>query len=552
MVKLHRFLLKRSRRVVAGALIAGVISGAANTVALAIINEAINRRPETRFPLLPAFFVSCFILATARVASELLLARLAQDALLDLRRQLSRRILAAPLRRLEEIGVPRLLAALTDDVPAITNVVNIIPVICINLAIVIACLIYMGLLSWLMLAVVMGLVAIGVIGYQITVAKALRHLRQAREEGDILYKNFRALTEGVKELKLHRKRRENFLTQVLEKSAVFIRNSGLEGLKFYTLAASWGQLLVFVTIGLWVFALPWMTGVGTVTLTGFTLAILYMMSPLQVIMNTLPAFGRGEVALSNIDQLGLSLTECEEPEPAVSLSPQSQAEIVRLSQVTHTYYCEGEDRNFSLGPIDLVLNPGELIFLAGGNGSGKTTLAKLLVGLYAPETGEIQLGGKKIDDATREYYRQHFSVVFSDYYLFDSLLGMESSAVDMEAGSYLSRLQLSQKVQIKDGTFSTTDLSQGQRKRLALLTAYLENRPIYVFDEWAADQDPFFKEIFYLQLLPELKVRGKTVVVISHDDRYYCIGDRIIKLEYGKIVSEKEDENLGVASSVAD
>jgi putative ATP-binding cassette transporter len=90
-------------------------------------------------------------------------------------------------------------------------------------------------------------------------------------------------------------------------------------------------------------------------------------------------------------------------------------------------------------------------------------------------------------------------------------------------------------VQVKDGTLSTIELSQGQRKRLALLTAFLEDRPFYIFDEWAADQDPFFREVFYLQLLPELKAKGKTVLVISHDDRYYSLGDRIIKLDYGKI-----------------
>lgn len=95
------------------------------------------------------------------------------------------------------------------------------------------------------------------------------------------------------------------------------------------------------------------------------------------------------------------------------------------------------------------------------------------------------------------------------------------------------------KVQIVDGVFSTTSLSQGQRKRLALLIAYLEDRPIYLFDEWASDQDPFFRDIFYNQLLPSLKQRGKTVLVISHDDRYFHLADRVIKLDYGKVEYDK-------------
>jgi putative pyoverdin transport system ATP-binding/permease protein len=179
--------------------------------------------------------------------------------------------------------------------------------------------------------------------------------------------------------------------------------------------------------------------------------------------------------------------------------------------------------------------PGELIFITGGNGSGKTTLVKLLTGLYVPESGEIRLDGEAVTDCNQVYYRRHFSVVFSDFYLFESLLGLQAPELDARARDYLVQLQLDQKVHVKDGKFSTVELSQGQRKRLALLTTYLEDRAIYVFDEWAADQDPFFKEVFYLKLLPELKAKGKTVLVISHDDRYYYVADRLIKLNYGQM-----------------
>jgi putative pyoverdin transport system ATP-binding/permease protein len=126
--------------------------------------------------------------------------------------------------------------------------------------------------------------------------------------------------------------------------------------------------------------------------------------------------------------------------------------------------------------------------------------------------------------------------VFTDFYLFDSLLGMDESDLDKRATRGLEELELDDKVQVSDGVFSTTALSQGQRKRLALLTAFLEDRPIYVLDEWAADQDPHYREIFYRHLLPDLKARGKAIVVISHDDRYYHLGDRIVKLEDGKLV----------------
>jgi putative pyoverdin transport system ATP-binding/permease protein len=182
-----------------------------------------------------------------------------------------------------------------------------------------------------------------------------------------------------------------------------------------------------------------------------------------------------------------------------------------------------------------VFKRGELVFLTGGNGSGKTTLAKILMGLYEPEAGQIRIDGKTITAETRDDYRQIFSVVFFDFYLFENLYGLDQQDVETRAPDYLNQLQLSHKVQINNGKLSGIELSQGQRKRLALLAAYLEERSFYVFDEWAADQDPAFKQIFYHRILPELKLRQKTVLVISHDDRYYGVADRLIRLENGQI-----------------
>lgn len=191
--------------------------------------------------------------------------------------------------------------------------------------------------------------------------------------------------------------------------------------------------------------------------------------------------------------------------------------------------------------MNLTFHPDELVFIVGGNGSGKSTLAKLIIGLYVPETGEIKLDGQLINKENREWYRQHFSVIFSDFYLFDRLLGIGISNLDLQAKEYLEQLHLDRKVKVENGSLSTTALSQGQRKRLALLTAYLEARPIYLFDEWASDQDPFFRDIFYKQILVNLKQQGKIVIVISHDDRYFHLADRIIKLDYGKVEYERKN-----------
>ncbi|MGE0969412.1 cyclic peptide export ABC transporter [Klebsiella sp. WOUb02] len=200
------------------------------------------------------------------------------------------------------------------------------------------------------------------------------------------------------------------------------------------------------------------------------------------------------------------------------------------------YRYQGEDgERFTLGPLDMRFSPGELVFIVGGNGSGKTTLANLLVGLYPPDSGAIVLNGRAVADDQQEGYRQLFSAVFNDFFLFDDVAFVHERTAE-QVNHLLQLLKLQHKVRFAEGRFSTTALSQGQRKRLALLQAWLEERPLYLFDEWAADQDPEFKAVFYLELLPMLKAEGKTIIAITHDDRYFHLADRIIKLESGRIV----------------
>ena len=160
----------------------------------------------------------------------------------------------------------------------------------------------------------------------------------------------------------------------------------------------------------------------------------------------------------------------------------------------------------------------------------------MLTGLYRPAGGTIRCNGAPVDDSNRDAYRQHFSVVFADFFLFERLFGMEAGARTLEIERYLALLGMEHKVSVRGDRLSSTALSSGQRRRLALLTAYLEDRTVYVFDEWAADQDPTYKQMFYTRLLPDLKARGKGVVVVTHDDRYFEHGDRVLRLEAGRIV----------------
>ncbi|HKH48334.1 MAG TPA: cyclic peptide export ABC transporter [Thermoanaerobaculia bacterium] len=549
-VRLLSFLLRLSKEIrfsrlrIAFIAAAGIISGVASTSMIALITQILTKQGGATALLTGLFITFCVVVPVFRFISQMMLIDLTQKSLLELRLRLARSILAAPLRHLETIGPHRLLATLTNDIGVLVDSMAVIPILVMHTTIVVSCLIYLGWLSWLVLLEIAGFIVLGVVTYQLPVIRAIRHFVKARDRHNDLVKDVRALTEGTKELKMHRRRRDAFLGH-MEQTAEALQKENRAGYLVFTAASSWGQTLFFVVLGLLVLLLPRLQPMDSRTLIGFTVILFQMMVPLEVVMSTLPNLGRALASARAVEDMGFNLqSEIKEQEGAAELARSAGWGRLELAGVTHRYRRENEEESFLLGPIDLTFEPGELVFLVGGNGSGKTTLAKLVLGLYAPESGEVRFAGRTIDDSNREEYREHFSAVFSDFFVFESLLGLNASSLDDDARKYLHRLHLQQKVQVKDGELSTIELSQGQRKRLALLTAYLEDRPIYLFDEWAADQDPIFKEIFYLQLLPELKARGRTVLVISHDDHYFHVADRVLKLDYGKIEADLTAEEF--------
>ena len=557
--QLFSFLLRFTREVrysrltIAIVALTGAVGGIASTSMLALITRILTQQQSQQvWKLIWLFAALCLLLPFVRFVSQILLINLTQKALLRLRLLLVRRILAAPLRHLEQLGPHRLLATLTNDIGVIVESLGVLPLMVMHLAVVVTCLIYLGMLSGLVLLQIAAFIVIGVISYQLPIIRAIGHFTRARRTFDELTRQIRALTEGTKELKMNRARRHAFVEEVEESTQQQLEQARA-GQVVFTAASSWGQSLFFFVLGLLVLVLPQLQPMPQQVLVGFTVLLFQLMVPLEVLMTTLPGLGRASVAAANVERLGFSLSsEGQEQEAPKGTPLEVRWDRLELDGVTHSYRRENEDETFLLGPIDITFRPGELVFLVGGNGSGKTTLAKLILGLYGPESGEVRFAGKTIDDANREQYREHFAAVFSDFFVFERLLGLQATALDDEARGYLRKLHLEQKVQVQDGVLSTIDLSQGQRKRLALLTAYLEDRPIYLFDEWAADQDPLFKEIFYLELLPQLRSRGKTVIVISHDDHYYQVADRILKLDYGKIEADlPASEYLGRKSLAA-
>lgn len=534
--------LNFSRPIVIAALVAGLASGIGRTGWLAIISSAMGGSRDPR--LLYGFIALCVIVPVSRLTSESLFNVIMTRAMFEVRLQACRLILAAPLRRLEDMGPHRLLATLTDDITVLSTALTQIPLLCMHTGVVLACLVYMGWLSWRMLLLILACMIVGSLTYGFSMGIARKYFRRLREETDTLFAHFRSLIFGAKELKLHGRRRRAFVDLALVPTSHKIRRFTAVGNNLFIATAVWGNLLFFIAIGLLIFFFRDSPSVNQRVITGFTLSLLYMLGPLETVFQLLPNFSRAAVAVRKLDRLGIDLasTVAETSDTDPGHAPGWQR--LEIADVSYQYSGEAGGERFSIGPLSLTFRSGEIVFITGGNGSGKSTFAKLLTGLYLPDHGSIRLDGKPVTSDNRESYRQMFSTVFSDFYLFDSLMGLEGAGLDEAARDYIARLELDKKVKIQNGVLSTLDLSQGQRKRLALLTAYLEQRPIYFFDEWAADQDPQFKAVFYFEILPELKALGKTVFVISHDDQYYSLADRLIKMKDGQIEWDRPRETL--------
>lgn len=519
--------------------IAALASGICNAGLIAMVNRVLNGIGVPGTALVWAFVCLGVGRIMTNFLAQLALAHFAQRATADLRRNLIRKILGVPLRQLEEIGTARLMVALTEDVASITEAMLAIPATAVNVAILLGGAVYLGWLSTKVLIAMGVFMVVGAVLYRLLIRSGIKHLLAARDQQDRLFRNFRSLTEGIKELKLHRERRGVFLSENVQSTTEACRKHTVAAELRFIVAQNWSQLLFFALIGLILFLLPRIEHLDPHALTGYVVATLYLMGPLSGVLGSFSIFGRASTGLRKIEQLGLALNApVVDDAPGVRHATPAAFNRLALINVTHSYRREKEDHPFMLGPISLTFRAGELVFLVGGNGSGKSTLAKIITGLYLPESGEIQVNGQIIGHDNRDDYRQHFSAVFADFHLFDSLIGLHSPSLDEKAREYLERLHIDHKVTISGGRLSTTDLSQGQRKRLALLTAYLEDRAFYLFDEWASDQDPLFKEVFYTRLLPDLKARGKTVLVITHDDHYFHLADRVIKLDYGQIASD--------------
>jgi putative ATP-binding cassette transporter len=517
----------------------GILGGLSVTALLATINTHLNSDAGLSQGMVLAFAGLCMLGLLCSIVSDVGTNYVGQHVIASLRKDLGEKVLCAPIEQIERYRSHRLIPVLTHDVDTISDFAFDFAPLAISLTVTLGCLGYLAVLSWPMFLLTTVAIVLGSTVQYIARAHGVKGFFAAREAEDDLQKYYSAISAGAKELRIHRPRRFRMFNQRIEGTTNKIRDTHIRSINIFVVAKSLGSMLFFVVIGMALALQSIWPSVDQKIMSGFVLVLLYMKGPLEHLVGTLPIISRAQIAFRRIAELSEQFSS---PEPHLLIEDASQAkqqiQSLELRNVSYAFPSVEGSAPFKLGPLNLTIEQGEILFIVGENGCGKTTMIKLLLGLYTPQTGHILLDGQPVGAQTRDDYRQLFTTIFSDYYLFDELVqGKQGQQLPADVDQYLERLEIAHKVSVRDGAFSTTDLSTGQRKRLALLNAWLEERPVLVFDEWAADQDPTFRRIFYTELLPDLKRLGKTIIVISHDDRYFDVADQLVRLERGKVIN---------------
>ena len=529
--------LRRMLPAIISAILLSMIAAALGIFVIAQIGRAISTSDEGGVPFgLWAMGGLLLLLLVLNSGARYILSVLAQDTTLQIRQRLVDRIMRASLKRVEEIGPPRIYSALTVDAFQVSRALAVIPIALFSALVIASGIVYLGFLSWRLLAFISVVVAIGVSVSIVAQHRATRILVEERKAQDDLMEAYEALAYGKKEFMLSRTRRQNFLETDLAKILDRIRRTVIRSDLYWEVSSQWSEtFLMFLLVAIASLPLS-MFGMEHTVLAQALLVTFYLRDPVGSLINFGQQFAQARIALQSLRRLVLDDDSLGETIPS------APANAIELRGVSFSYRDKSGHAAFGLGPIDLCLRRGEVTFITGGNGSGKSTLCKLITGLYTPDSGSILLDGQP--PASSHALRSQFSALYFDYFPFptlpcneDQLGGSRAVAVH----ELLDDFNLSGRTRLEGNRWTHTSLSTGQRRRLALISALAEDKSVYLFDEPAADQDPQFRRFLYHDLIPALKRANKAVVVVSHDEGFFATADHLYHLRDGRFQCECED-----------
>ncbi|NOR44205.1 MAG: cyclic peptide export ABC transporter [Candidatus Delongbacteria bacterium] len=509
-----------------------LISGIANAVVIFIITHSIRSQIKFKY-LLFYFILALFIYIVGRKVVESKLIKITLDLIYDLRLKLLDKIFTTSYQKFEKVDRGRVYATLNNDTATIGGSASVIVTLITSIITIITGFIYLSLISFWSTALTLSVITIIATLYYFISQSSVKYWNKSRDTHNVYMRLINGLIDGFKELSMQINKKLEYKSEVLNSTELFRNSENVARIKFLN-GFLIGESLLIVVLGFVSFGLPNIyPDIKVYTLLSFIMILLYLIGPINGVLNSIPQFMRLRISWDRVNGFIKDIPSNIKLDKYVT-SIQSSIEKISLDNVMFVYNHENEDKDkiFSVGPMNFWVEKGEVLFIIGGNGSGKTTLAKLLTGLYKPDNGNIKIDDEVIDSSNLGEY---FSVVFSDYHLFEKLYNVNSKNKGNLINDYLELLKIKDKVEIKDNSFTTIDLSGGQKKRLALFRCYMEDKPIYLFDELAADQDPEFRKYFYRTLIPQMKKEGKIIIAITHDDHYFDVADKILKMDMGNV-----------------
>lgn len=527
-----------SKNVRFGILVVATFAGLSNVGALMLVNSVVHAPQTATATNFLAYVAAAFTSLLATRISAHRLSTIIENALHHAKARLVEKIERAGFQRLERMGPTLILDRITANM-------TVISVATAGLSFVLptACMLVFGVIYFVSVSPTACLIVLplqlGCVYLYRTQIVTLHPLLNGRAQLRVRFLDaLMGLLRGAKEIRLNEARAQGVLQEYVHESGT-LKQMSTRVNKLFDDNAVFATVNRYALLGALAFVVPQHVALDGAHVAKLVAATLFLWGSVQALLDVSLAYVRANDAIANIDELERHLEGAKKLPTSSAASPDpwnGRLGPIRLSHVEYTYEAKNDEHPFHLGPIDLTIQPGEVIFLVGGNGSGKSTLLKVLTGLYPPAQGTLEVEGTAVHAPNAEHYREMISVIFADFHLFSKAYGLlEADPTAVEA--LLRDMHIDHKTSFQNGEFTHQKLSTGQKKRLAMVIALLDDRPFFVLDEWAADQDPEFRKHFYEQMIPALKRKGKTIVAVSHDDRYFHIADRVVVMEYGQIRS---------------
>jgi putative pyoverdin transport system ATP-binding/permease protein len=520
-------------------LVMSGIGGASNAAILSAVNSGAQAAGGRAAFWSAALFVVAVLLFIKSQHYILISATVEIEAIIHkLRVRLMDKVRHSELVPLDTIGRAAIVAAITRDTATLTQATSIIAFAAQSAVLIFFVSLYIAYLSLLAFGLTILIIGAAVLLIHLKSHDITTGARAAGEWDHRLFDRLIDLLDGFKEVRLNKARSDDLFDDIVEVSRT------AANIKIRTQSETFKRVVfsqssVYILLGAIVFVAPVLADVQPETIAKTTTATLFVVGACFGFVQSIPILTAANAAADNIERLEarLGATAAAEASPDQQLG---RFEQIDMRGVVFRYTDKYSEAVFQVGPVDFTLRRGELVFITGGNGSGKSTFLRVLAGLYQPDSGEITFDGLRLTDHTRDLYRSLFAAIFVDYHLFQRLYGI-ADPNPLEIDQLLAQFRLSDKTRLINNEFTNTDLSGGQRKRIALIVSLLEKRPIFLLDEWTAEQDPDFRRKFYDELLPALMRDGATIVAITHDDRYLkelTLPARSLRMDEGRFIEQ--------------